>query len=108
MKDPNEDVAFEQFRQKVLDSKPERPPEEQAAYDKNMKERAEIFLAAPMHELHSTVAFSLASMVRAVIDGALKPEDIPPTVDELLVVTYSAVSRKLLDMKPKEMLGGRA
>ena len=106
MKDPNEDTAFEQFRQKVLDSKTKRTPEEQAAYDKDMQEHAEMFLAAPVHELHSTVAFSLASMVRAVIDGTLKPEDIPPTVDELLVKTYAVLSRKLLKMKLGEILGG--
>jgi hypothetical protein len=52
------------------------------------------------------VAFSLADMMRAVVDGRLKPEDIPPTVDELTVVTYSAISSKLLEQKLKGMLGG--
>jgi hypothetical protein len=87
--------------------KPNRTPEEQAAHDKDMKERVVLLLRAPIAKIHSTVAFSLADMMRAVVDGRLKPEDIPPTVDELTVVTYSAISSKMLEQKFKEMFDGQ-
>ena len=87
-------------------TKPQRTPEQQAAYDKEMKERADLLLKLPILEIHAQAAFCLADMVRGVVDGRLKPEDIPPTPDELMVVTYSAIARKMLDRKLKEMLGG--
>ena len=94
--------------EQVKAERPQRTPEQQATYNKEMKERAEMLMAVAPAEIHSQVAFCLANMVRAVIDGRLKPEDIPPTPDELLVISYGAVARKMLDHKLKEMLGGRA
>ena len=61
----------------------------------------------PFAEAHAQAATCLADMVRAVVDGRLKTEDIPPTADELIVVTYGTIARKMLDTKFKEMLGGR-
>ena len=87
-------------------TKPERTPEQQATHDKEMKELAEVMLSSAPADISSQAAFCLADMVRAVIEGRLKPEDIPPTAEELLVVTYGAVSREMLDRKLKEMLGG--
>lgn len=86
--------------------RPERPPEQQATHDKEMKELAELMMSVPFAEIHAKVAFCLADMVRAVVDGRLKPEDIPPTPDELLVISYDAVFNKLLDEKFKGMLSG--
>ena len=86
---------------------PQRTPEQQATHDKEMKERAYVLFQVPIAELHAQAAFCLADMVQAIVEGRLKPEDIPPTPEELLVVTYSAVSRNLLDMELKGMLGGR-
>jgi hypothetical protein len=106
----DEDYAYEQWRQKLLDQgevKMERTPEEQAAHDKDMKERADMLLQTPLLEVHAQAAVCLADLVRAVVDGRLKPEDIPPTADELLVVTYRAIARNMLDMKIKGMLSGR-
>ena len=85
---------------------PERTPEEQAAYDKDMKTKSKLMMVAAPREISSQVAFCLADMVRAVIEGRLKPEDIPPTAEELLVITYGAVARKMLDNKLRGMLGG--
>lgn len=86
--------------------KTERTPEQQATHDKEMKERAGLLMAVPIAEIHAKVAFYLADVVRAVADGRLKPEDIPPTPEELMVVTYGVVARKVLDRKLKGMLGG--
>ena len=90
-----------------MKERPQRTPEQQATHYKEMKERAEVLLTVPFAEMHAQMAFCHADMVRAVIDGRLKPEDIPPTPEEILVITYGAASRKLLDMKLKGMLGGR-
>ena len=87
-------------------TKPERTPEQQAAHDKEMKELAEVIMSSAPADISSQAAFCLADMVRAVIDGRLKPEDIPPTADELLVITYGAVARKMVDRKLRGMLGG--
>ena len=87
---------------------PERTPEQQAAHDKEMKERVNILLSSPLTKIHAQAAFCLADMLRAVIEGRLKPEDIPPTPSEIIVVTYAAVSRKLLGMKIRGMLSGNA
>ena len=92
--------------EQVKTERPQRTPEQQATHDKEMKERAEMMLSIAPAEISSQAAYCLADMVRAVIEGRLKPEDIPPTADELLVITYGAVSRKMLDRKLKEMLGG--
>ena len=86
---------------------PQRTPEEQATFDKEMKERADALFQLPTLEVHAQAAFCLADMVRAVIDGQLKPEDIPPTSAEVIVVTYGTIARNLLDSSLKEMLGGR-
>lgn len=94
--------------EQVKAERPQRTPEQQATHDKEMKERADLLFQMPILEVHAQAAFCLADMVRSVIDGRLKPEDIPPTPEELLVVTYGAVARKMLDRKLKEMLGGRA
>ena len=113
----DEDYAFETSRQKRIDqgevkmteqlkTKPERTPEQQATHDKEVKELAEVMLSSAPADISSQAAYCLADMVRAVIDGRPKPEDIPPTADELLVITYGAVSRKMVDRKLKEMLGG--
>ena len=112
----DEDYAFETSRQKRIDqgevkmeevkTKPQRTPEQQATHDKEMKERVDVLFQMPIVEVHAQAAFCLADMVRAVIEGRLKPEDIPPTPEELLVITYGAVARKLLDRKLKGMLGG--
>ena len=92
--------------EQVKAERPERTPEQQATHDKEMKERVELLMAMPIAEIHANAAFYLANMVRAVIENRLKPEDIPHTPDELMVVTYSSVSRKMLDRKLKDMLGG--
>lgn len=115
----DEDYAFETSRQKRIDQgevkiteettkaeRPQRTPEQQATHDKEMKERAELLMDIPTAELHAQAAFCLANMVRAVADGHLKPEDIPPTSEELLVVTYGIVSLKMLEHKLKGSLGG--
>ena len=116
MKD--EDYAFETQRQKRIDQgevkmteqvkteRPQRTPEQQATHDKEMKERADLLFQMPIVEVHARAAFCLADMVRAVAEGRLKPEDITPTPEELIVITYGAVSRKMLDRRLKEILGG--
>ena len=86
---------------------PQLTPEQQATRDKEMMERADALFQLPILEVHSNAAFCLADMVRAVIEGRLKPEDIPPTLEELLVVTYNEIARSLLDSRLKEILGGR-
>ena len=92
--------------EQVKAERPQRTPEQQATHDKKMKERADLLFQMPIVEVHARAAFCLADMVRAVADGRLKPEDIPPTADELLVITYDAVARKVLDRKLKGILGG--
>ena len=92
--------------EEVKTERPQCTPEQQATHDKEIKEWVDLLMSVPIVEIHAQAAYCLADMVRAVIDGSLKPEDIPPTPEELLVVTYSAVSRKMLDRKLKEMLGG--
>ena len=87
-------------------TKTERTPEQQATHDKEMKELAKVIRSSAPADISSQAAFCLADMVRAVIDGRLKPEAIPPTADELLVITYGAVARKVVDRKIREMLGG--
>jgi hypothetical protein len=108
MKD--EDYAYETQRQKRIDQGEvkmiERTPEEQAAHDKDMKDKAKKLLTVPNIEIHAQAASSLASMVRAVVDGTLKPEGIPPTEDELLVVTYIILAQEALSRKLKGVLGG--
>ena len=86
---------------------PQLTPEQQATHDKEMKERANVLFQVPIAELHAQAAYCLADMFRAVVEGRLKLEDIPPTPEELLVVTYGAIARNLLDSRLKEMLGGR-
>jgi hypothetical protein len=88
-------------------TKAKRTPEQQATHDKEMAERVKVLYAVAPKEVHAQAAFCLADMVRAVIEGRLKPEDIPPTLEELLVITYVAVSRKMLEQKFKEMFDGQ-
>lgn len=111
MKDQNEDAAFEQFRQKMLDAKPDAKllKDELMAAVKSVPKGEQLtvlfnLMAAtipPM--LVPEVMFALASVAIAAKTGVLKPDHIPDTPEELAVVTMRTVARASLD----ELKNGR-
>lgn len=101
MKDQNEDAAFEQFRQKILDAKLDTKllKDELMGAVKSVSKGEQLtvlfnLMAAtipPM--LVPEVMFALASVAVAAKTGVLKPEHIPDTPKELAVVTMRTVAR---------------
>lgn len=109
MKDPNEDTAFEQFRQKVLDAKPDAKSlgkslrdEMMAAIESTPKDeriKTLFYLMATTipQQLVPEVMFVLASVAIAVKTGELKPDQIPDIPEELAVVAMRTIARASLD-----------
>ena len=106
MKD--EDVAFEQRRQKMLDERAKWTPEQKETHNKEYAERANELMNVAPPPVHRTAVDALADIVIAARNGDLKPDQIPDNVGELLVVTYTTIGNNLAKQILKEMLNGHA
>ena len=104
----DEDVAFEQRRQKILDERAKWTPEQRATHDKEYAEWAKEIMDAAPPPVHRMAVDALAEIVIAARNGKLKPDQIPDNVGELLFVTYMAISNNLAKQVLREMLNGRA
>lgn len=105
MKDQNEDAAFEQFRQKMLDAKPDVKAlrdEMMAALegtpkDEQLKMLFHMMASTIPQRLVPEVMFALASVAIAAKTGELEPEHIPDIPEELAIITMKTVARARLD-----------
>lgn len=105
MKDQNEDAAFEQFRQKMLDAKPDAKllkDELMAAVksvpkDKQLVVLFNLMAATIPSPLVPEVMLALANVAIAAKTGVLKPDQIPDTPEELAVITMRTVAKANLD-----------
>jgi hypothetical protein len=105
MKDQNEDAAFEQFRQKMLDARPYTKllkDELMAAGESVPKGEQLTVLFDSMAVtippvLAPEVILALASVAIAVKTGVLKPDHIPDIPEELAVVTMRTVAKACLN-----------
>ena len=104
----DEDVAYEQRRQKELDARAKWTPEQKATHNKEYAERAKDVMATAPAAVHRMAVDALAEIVLAARSGELKPDQIPDNVGELLFVTYVAISRKLFEDILGEVISGRA
>ena len=100
----DEDVAFEQRRQRILDERAKWTPEQKATHDKEYAERAMELMDAAPPAIHCMAVDALAEIVLAARNGDLKTDQIPDNVGELLVVTYTTIGKNLLE----GTLSGRA
>lgn len=105
MKDQNEDAAFEQFRQKMLDAKPGAKllkDELMAAVESVPKGEQltvlfNLMAATIPPMLVPEVMFALASVAIAAKTGVLEPDHIPDSPEELAVIAMQTVARANLD-----------
>lgn len=100
MKDPNEDTAFEQFCQKMLDAKSlkeEVATVEGTPKDERFKVLFNLMAAVIPPPLVPEVMFVLARVAIAAKTGELKPDQIPDIPEELAVVAMRTVARASLD-----------
>ena len=105
MKDQNEDAAFEQFRQKMLDAEQGAKllkDELMAAVESVPKSEQlmalfNLMAATIPSSLVPEVMFALASVAIAVKTGELKPDQIPDTPEELAVFTMRTVAKARLN-----------
>lgn len=104
----DEDVAFEQRRQRELDERAKWTPEQKAAHDKEYAERAKEIMDTAPAAVHRMAVDALAEIVLAARNGTLKPDQIPDNAGELLVVTYSTIGKNLFKNILGEVLSGRA
>ena len=103
----DEDVAFEQRRQKMLDERAKWTPEQKATHDKEYAERAKVIMDAAPPPVHRMAMNALAEIVLAARNGDLKPDQIPDNVGELLVAIYTTIGNNLAKQMLREMLSGR-
>ena len=104
----DEDVAFEQRRQRILDERAKWTPEQKATHDKEYAERADEIMDPAPAAVHRMAVDALAEIVIAARNGTLKPDQIPDNTGELLVVTYTTIGKNIAKQMLREMLNGRA
>lgn len=104
----DEDVAFEQRRQRILDERAKWTPEQKAAHDKEYAERAKDVMDTSPAAVHRMAVDALAEIVLAARSGELKPDQIPDNTGELLFVVYTTIGNNLAKQMLREMLNGRA
>lgn len=104
----DEDVAYEQRRQRILDERAKWTPEQKATHDKEYAERAKEIMDTAPPPVHCMAVDALAEIVLAARNGKLKPDQISDNVGELLTVTYTTIGKNLLKKMLKEALSGRA
>ena len=104
----DEDVAFEQLRQKMLDERAKWTPEQRATNDKEYAELAKDVMDPAPVAVHRMAVDTLAEIVLSARNGDLKPDQIPDNMGELLTVVYTAIGNNIAKQMLREMLNGRA